>query len=299
MITKIVFLLTFLPLVVFAQAQVYPTRIILSDEATSSYVNIKNPLGNAQKFRIELAQFVMKSDGSMSKQTPIQSELLDIVKFSPKSVVIAPGEKQVVRLMVSALDTLSEGDHYIHLQFLPEDEEASKNQEKRTSFSLRAKIAVAIPIIVRRGTPVTAPKLTSLSAIEEKDGQLTVDFNLSNSTKYFLTGDLDIYGLADKEEILLSKTSGLSSYLSERKVKMVIKPNEKNEKINEKLFKKIKVRYASNLGGGSDFELFAETELQTPLSTALKGAPHKVSSKKRKLLEAKANTAKKPQSKVQ
>lgn len=258
---SIFFLFLLFPALVFAQAQVFPTRLTLTEEAPSSYLNLKNSTDKPQKYRIELVQFTMQKDGSSVKTDASKNPVADILKFSPKTVVIAPNEKQVVRVMATSFEGLADGEYYVHLHFIPESENGSAKPEASGRFSLQARIAVAVPLIVRKGTAKIDAQVSGLKASYDKNGNLNLNFRLSNSTKYFLTGDLEISALTAKGETSLYKTTGVSSYLPEREVKIAVSKNDIVQNLQNEPVKKIKIRYASNIDSGSSFNLTAESEI--------------------------------------
>lgn len=90
--------------------------------------------------------------------------------------------------------------------FIPESGSASSSPTK-AKFSLQARIACSSTRrVVRHGTAKVDGKSTELKAANVKNGDLEVTFKIANSTKYFLTGNLDIIGVTDKGETVLSQT---------------------------------------------------------------------------------------------
>lgn len=261
----LIYFFIFFPSIVLAQAQVFPTRLTLTEEAPSSYLNLKNTTASPQKYRIELAQYLMKKDGTVVKANVENNPLTEVLKFSPKVVELAPNEKQVVRVMATAFDDLTDGDYYVYLHFIPESGSASSSPTK-AKFSLQARIAVAVPVVVRHGTAKVDGKLTELKAANVKNGDLEVTFKLANSTKYFLTGNLDIIGVTDKGETVLSQTIGITSYIPSRTVKTSVTTKDVAEKLNGESLKKVKVKFASNENSGTTFELLGEATLDSSSS---------------------------------
>lgn len=256
--------LVLLPQILWAQAQVYPTRITLTEEAPSSHLTLKNPTEKIQRFRIEFAQFLMLNDGRLDKAKSINSPLVDLVKFSPKTVQIDAGDKQVVRVMATSLEELEPGDYVIHLRFVP-DSDNDAQPGNTGQLSLQGRIAVAVPIIVRRGKFKIEPKLSELKALESKNGNLEISMKISNPTSYIVTGDLELKAILDnREEVLLKKTSGLSSYLPQRDFKTEFDQEELANLLKGKKLTKLKVHYFSNSETGGDYNLISETSIQTP-----------------------------------
>ncbi|MNL44903.1 hypothetical protein D3C87_1675080 [compost metagenome] len=144
---------------------------------------------------------------------------------------------------------------------------------------MQARIAVAVPIIVRKGTGVFAGKLEKLNAQVDKEQNINVAFSLLNTNKYFLYGDLDVIGVTDKGEVPLDKIIGISSYLPERTFNKVLTQKEIAEKTSGETLKKIKVQYAANTESAAPFSLNSETDI-TIASTKAKAKTAKSKKKK-------------------
>ncbi|WP_413612836.1 hypothetical protein [Bdellovibrio sp. HCB-110] len=264
---KIIFsLLLFFPSLLFAQAQVFPTHLTLTEEAPSSYLNLRNSSSENQSYKIELMFFKMQKDGSMKREPNAPNLLTDVIKFSPKTISLAPNEKQVVRVMATSFDSLTDGEYYIHIHFLPsvnKSEDKESEVKKSSSFSLTAKIAVAVPIVVRKGTGTLTGEVKNFKATYDKQKDLNVNLSLTNNSKFFLYGDLDLIAVTDKGEVALDKVIGLSSYLPERTFTKKISAQDLAEKIKDDKIKKIKVTYKSNAESAAAFDLASETEIST------------------------------------
>ncbi|WP_374076371.1 hypothetical protein [Bdellovibrio bacteriovorus] len=264
---KIIFsLLLFFPSLLFAQAQVFPTHLTLTEEAPSSYLNLRNSSSENQSYKIELMFFKMQKDGSMKREPSAPNALTDVIKFSPKTISLTPNEKQVVRVMATSFDSLTDGEYYIHIHFLPsvnKSEDKESEVKKSSSFSLTAKIAVAVPIVVRKGTGTLTGEVKNFKATYDKQKDLNVNLSLTNNSKFFLYGDLDLIAVTDKGEVALDKVIGLSSYLPERTFTKKISAQDLAEKIKDDKIKKIKVTYKSNAESAAAFDLASETEIST------------------------------------
>lgn len=271
------FLLFLVPRFALAQAQVFPTRVTLSEDAPSSYLTLRNPSALPQKFKIELYQLVMKKDGTVASVDDDKNPLLDLIKFSPKSIEIQPNDKQVVRVMVTSFAELSEGDHYIYLHFVPEGDVVPATNGSK--FNLQAKIAVAIPLIVRRGVPKLDVQLLHPSAEIDSQGNLKVQSQIQNSTAYIVTGDFEITGMSSKGDVSLVKVTSLSSYIPERLISFDLTQSDLRAKLGSEVLSKIKIKYASNADSASSFNLEKEMPVSIKAASSKKGK--KKSSSKR------------------
>ncbi len=203
------------------QAQVFPTHLTLTEAAPTSHLNLRNSSSNTQAYRIDLVHFRMDAQGNMRRLNEQKTFLQENLKYSPKTVEVAPGAKQVVRLMLPSFEGLTDGEHSVYLHVVPmnsQSEAQSKSTQKKVgaAMSLQAKIAVAIPVVVRVGEPKFGGEISDFSAALTSDSALKVRLKLKNSTRYFLTGDLEITGITPAGEISLQKILGVSSYVPER-----------------------------------------------------------------------------------
>lgn len=260
------------PSIVFAQVQVFPTHVTLSEETPSSYVTLKNATEDEQTYSVELTTFRMDKDGSLRTSKGAPNEIADIIKYSPKSVTLSAGEKQIVRIMATTFDNLEDGERYIHIRFLPVSKQTKSSDTKKasSSFSLRAKIAVAVPIVVRKGPGSVSGEIKNFTATFDAKNNLDVGFSLKNKSKYYLYGDLDIIAMTDDGEKELGKVIGLGSYIPERQFKKTFSVSDLQEKIVDKKIKKVKVIYKSNGDSAAPFELVSETEISQARKTAKK-----------------------------
>ncbi len=265
----IIFILLAVPTLVLAQAQVFPTRLTLTEETPSTYLTLKNPSGKTQKFKVEILELAMKKDGGVIPAKGQHNELIEGLKYSPKTVEIQPNDKQIVRVMMTSFDSLPDGENHVYLHFIPVGDNEAKSEAK---LSLQARIAVAVPVIVRRGSPRLDLKMKSPSAISDKKGNLKVSFEVTNTTKYYVTGDLEVFAVTPKGEISLSKVLSISSYIPSRIVTVDIPKESLIEKAGSEDVTKFKVKYASNEDSAAPFELVSEVLTKAPAPASKKSA---------------------------
>lgn len=258
------FALVLLPCLAFAQAQVFPTRLTLTEENPSSYLTLRNPSAKSQKFKIEILELAMKKDGSVVPAKGEHPLLLDGIKYSPKTVDVAANEKQTVRVMMTSFDGLPEGESHIYLHFVPIGDTETKTAAK---LSLQARIAVAVPIIVRHGSPKLDAKMKSPKVIKDAQGNFKVSFEVTNTTPYFLTGDLEVLALTPKGEVSLSKVLSISSYLPSRIVTLDLKKEDVATKLASEEASKFKIRYVSNEESAAPFDLTSEVVPEAKTAT--------------------------------
>lgn len=257
----------------FAQLQVYPTHLTLTPENSATYLNLKNNGGEAKTFEISLVRFEMQPDGSMLKNEMVPREVGEVLKFSPKKVTLAAGEKQVVRVMATTFDGLAEGESYVHLHFVPEVSSSPSPDEKakvkNNQFALQARVAVAVPVIFRKGKGIIEAQLEDLTVSENENHDWILRFLLKKKGAFFLFGDLEILAVVETakdseanlgppEELSIAHIVGLGSYLPERYVEQRIRKEDWEKKSEGRRISQIKVRYHSNDESAAAFDLSRE-----------------------------------------
>jgi fimbrial chaperone protein len=242
-----------------AQVQIFPTRLTLSDQNVSGYLNLRNASESDRTFELQLVFFQMRPDGSVEKQAQVPSShpLVDRLKFSPSRVTLAPGEKQVVRVMMSEFEELPKGESYIHLQVVPDksvESQPTRQAQSGASLQLNARVAVAVPIIFRKGVTEAVPQILEPRYWTHPGGGLQMQFKLQRKGEGFIVGDLSVFKKTDQTEELLTSLKGVSSYIDQRLVTAHISADEL-ERISALGDSALTYKFASNSDSAQPFLL--------------------------------------------
>lgn len=138
-----------------ANLMIAPQRVVLEERQRSASVNLINTASTTTTYRLHWVQKKQKTDGQYmdlpadSNEVPNASSML---RFSPRQVTLAPGEKQTVRIAVRRHKNMDKGEYRSHLLF-----QALPNKDIEVASGKGAKIKInlllgfAIPVIVRQG----------------------------------------------------------------------------------------------------------------------------------------------------
>lgn len=148
---------------------IYPTRVLVEGRERSAEVMLRNTGTGVGRYRISFTEMEMNENGDLQnreKKAGDQS-LSDWVRFSPRSVELAPGEMQIVRLHVRKPAGLKDGEYRSHLVFQaipPAETPAALDKDGSDKVSIRVStlMAISIPIIVRHGQTEGRVKLSDL-----------------------------------------------------------------------------------------------------------------------------------------
>jgi hypothetical protein len=219
----------------WANLQVFPTRLLLTDTQRSAHLSMRLTGNQAERFRITTQFYRMKPDGALEKidQTVVADRSAQkMLRFSPRVVDLTPGQEQVVRVMSFSSEPLEDGEYRAHLFFEPAEPDAgsaaAEASKKALSLKLQARIAIAIPVIVRRGRTTTTAVLSDLRWImREKSGNSDAfEANLQKSGNGFLYGDIELFYKAKGQPKPASvfTATGVASYIDQRKVRFTVQP---------------------------------------------------------------------------
>lgn len=172
---------------------VTPKRVVFGDQKIIE-VLIANRGTSEQKFRISIVNRAMQPNGQLIEiETPAENEFFakDVLRYSPRQIVLGPKETQKVRLMSRLGSDAADGEYRSHLliQEIPQAdpaENAGAESSGQLGVNVQAIFGVTIPVILRRGdlsaeVKLSTPKFVQLDG--EKHLQVVVN---RSGTKSFL-----------------------------------------------------------------------------------------------------------------
>jgi hypothetical protein len=186
----------------FAQGNLFiaPKRVVFERRDRVKELNLSNISQDTARYEISFIHYRMKDNGSMEEiKTPDSTIAFadPFVRFFPRSVLLAPGESQVVRIQLTQTDKLENGEYrsHLYLRAIPNDKDSNEPQKKKsdsTSFSiqLKALVGVAVPVLIQVGESTTHIAL-SQCAIEKANGP-RVKVNLNRTGNMSFYGDITI-----------------------------------------------------------------------------------------------------------
>lgn len=191
--------------VTVGRLMVHPHRVILDDSlprAKAEPGNPPRPSGRSAEialinggrersaYRISFVTMGMDTDGRLFEKTRAPGELTaeDLIRYSPRQVVLEPGTTQTVRIQVRMREGLPPGEYLSHMMFraVPMPEQAQANPDpgdKSLSVSLKAVYGISIPIIIRHGATQVDVRIAGLELAppSHKDSPPAVRFRLDRS----------------------------------------------------------------------------------------------------------------------
>ena len=169
-------LMLVLALPAIADLMVYPTRIVFEKNQRAAQLELINNGQESATYRISIVNRRMSEIGEFSPvESPQPGELFagELLRYSPRQVILAPGAGQTIRISLRKPADLPEGEYRSHLQFdrVPQAGGASSlgpadAKPGEVGVQLRALVGVSIPLIVRHGEATADLALSGLQLLK-------------------------------------------------------------------------------------------------------------------------------------
>lgn len=164
-----------------------PHRVVIAPDQRTTEVTVANQSETKRRYEITMIDSVMTETGSTKRVDTFEYSAKRMVRYVPRAVELAPGERQTVRLMVRRPKDLADGDYHSHLLFREKAVEPEKpvegEEENKFSFQVGAQYGVAIPVIVQQGTIEAAVKVGDVTKTTGEQKGLTVTFNRTGNAE--------------------------------------------------------------------------------------------------------------------
>jgi hypothetical protein len=176
-----------------------PRRVIFEAGKTTENINLANTGKDTAQYSISLINYKMKLDGSfveISKDEAGTMSAEPYIRYYPRTVTLAPGESQVVRVQYNKPTNLANGEYRSHLYFratpkLKPLEIEDKNKNQNIGVNLIPVFGLSIPVIIREGVNKVDVKLTDLKIVSNPDSVTnTLTLNMNRSGNISCYGDI-------------------------------------------------------------------------------------------------------------
>jgi P pilus assembly chaperone PapD len=204
-----------LPAFALGDLLVTPTRVVLEGRQRSAAINLVNSGKEASTYRIMLINQRMNEDGAIEEikdPTPEDRTAEELIRFSPRQVILPAGGAQVVRVQLLHLPNVEEGEYRSHLLFrgVPAvSETKSATDSKGISVQLIPIYGISIPVIVRHGN--TSAQV-SLSDFKVRNHKACVRLNRTGNRSVYGNILLDFTSKAGERKIV-QQVNGIAVYV--------------------------------------------------------------------------------------
>lgn len=199
-----------------------PQRVVFEGQKRVMEVNLANAGQDSAKYSISFLQYRMTEDGAIDEITtpdPGQNFADKNIRFFPRSVMLGPGESQVVKLQLTKSEQLEPGEYRSHLYFraLPNQKALGEEDTKIDSTSISIKIVpifgITIPVIIRVGESTTTLNMTDLKLETAADGANKLLLTIHRTGNMSVIGDISISHIAPNgKETKIGLVKGIAVY---------------------------------------------------------------------------------------
>lgn len=205
---------------------VAPTRVVFEGRTRTAELTLINTDSREATYRISFVNVRMGLDGSTREiDSPEPGEQLaqDLIRYSPRQVVLAPNVAQSVRLQVRKPADLAPGEYRSHLLFRAVPAEPDARSEPvpgapagGLSIDLVPIYGVSIPVIVRHGETKASVALSGLERIAPAvpGGRAALRFRIERSGNQSVYGNLTATFAADGgKPLVVGQANGVAVYV--------------------------------------------------------------------------------------
>jgi P pilus assembly chaperone PapD len=197
------FILAIMLLPFFSVAQgdllITPRRVVFEGNKQIEEITLANTGQETAFYSISFLQYHMTEDGSFEEITepkPGQMFADPVLRYFPRSVELAPGESQVVRMQLRRLPNMEDGEYRSHLYFraVPDEKPLGQEDELTDSTAIGIRLipifGISIPVIVRIGDLPVSLSLSDLKLEKTEDNRMVLQTTLSREGRKSVYGDL-------------------------------------------------------------------------------------------------------------
>lgn len=174
-----------------------PRRIIFEGTKTTESVNLANTGKDTAQYSISFIHYRMKTDGSfveISKEEAGSLSAEPYLRYYPRTVTLAPGESQVIKVQHTKSPNSTNGELRSHLYFraTPKPKPLgleTKEKSQNIGVNLVPIFGLSIPVIIREGQTNVEVNLSNLKLVSNADSTTnTLTLNINR------TGNISCYG---------------------------------------------------------------------------------------------------------
>lgn len=205
------------------ELMVHPTRIVFDGTTRTAQVDLINSGSEPMTYRVSLINRRMTPTGDF---VPVESPLAgeqyadQMVRFSPRQVVLRPGIAQAVRLQLRKPAELAEGEYRTHLLFqaLPpanaSDARKAVQEPDGLEIQLKAVYSVSIPVIVRHGATAATASISDVEIQRPANGPPAIAMQLRRSGSRSIYGDITVRHITPQgAERVVARANGVAVYI--------------------------------------------------------------------------------------
>ena len=222
---------------------VYPRRIVMDRRQRVASVGLYNKMPFEGEYEISLENMVMTGNGRIFPFTNLPENLdttnvktaSDMLRWSPRRVLLLGSEAQTVRIMARPPADLPDGEYRAHFTVVsvPSDVDdgfsiddalsETPQDEGSVGVTIRPRFGISIPVIVRVGDTTLDVGLKDFAFIQGENG-VQAALTITRSGTRSAYGDLIITAPGQEEPLVVARGIGVYPEIESRTVQLALNP---------------------------------------------------------------------------
>lgn len=209
-------------LVAQGNLMIFPRRVVFEGRNTVDKLVLSNTGNETATYNISFVEYKMNEKGEMETITEPEDGIRfasPYIRVFPRSVTLAPGEGQTVKVQLYKHHNLADGEYRSHLYFRAEKNNAPlgpRRQVKESDISINfeAIFGISIACIIRAGEDNTTVSVSNMQLVQGNGGQNdALCFSLNRSGNMSAYGDFRINYVAPSNKVYkVAEMKGVGIY---------------------------------------------------------------------------------------
>ncbi|MBI1402877.1 MAG: hypothetical protein GC147_06665 [Porphyrobacter sp.] len=221
---------------------IYPRRIVLDRRQRVASVGLYNKMPVEGEYEISVTDMLMTDSGRIipfnnlpaDADTSRVKTASDMLRWSPRRVLLLGSEAQTVRVMARPPADLPDGEYRAHFTVVsvPADDESlsiedALGDEARTAgkvgVTIRPRFGISIPVIVRIGETTLDVGLKDFALVEGEAGP-QVALTITRAGTRSAYGDLVITVAGEDKPLVVARGIGVYPEIDFRTLRLAVNP---------------------------------------------------------------------------
>ena len=253
----------------FANLLISPTRVVFDERDRAATVSVINNSDSTRTYRFGMIEHRQMPDGSykrIDEQNPDTTGLYfasDMIRFSPRQVVLKPGERQQVRLSLRKPADLASGEYRSHLSFVELPDAAIFEQNPDSAqIKLFMMMGFTIPVQVRQGAVSVSASINDAKLVQDEGKNVGLQVDISREGNFSSFGKVTVLWRptlnAPYEELNFINNVAIYREINQRSIFIGLKKNqlkpglykvvyEGDNEFNKRVFDELEIDYRQNM----------------------------------------------------
>lgn len=222
---------------------IYPRRIVMDRRQRVASVGLYNKMPADGEYEISVVNMVMTDSGKIipfsnlpeNTDTSRVKTAGDMLRWSPRRVLLPGSEAQTVRIMARPPADLPDGEYRAHFTVVsvPADvdegfsiDDALTTVDKgagNVGVTIRPRFGISIPVILRIGETTLEVGLQDFALSRTEDG-VQVALTVTRKGTRSAYGDLIITAPGQDEPLVMARGIGVYPEIAERRLQLAVNP---------------------------------------------------------------------------